>query len=227
MSSENKWVPGGDLEFDQFYGNYCDVVEENTSGTPPVWVHIPRSEVFTLRSSYSGFHDALLKLRGPHTSVDVLAKNKLRAAGEKDLRAFNREFIVNSRYVTDEQREELGCPVHDTTRTRIGTPKTVPLLTSLRAMSGHAVELRFQDETTPDTTAIPYGMNGCLLNYAWGPEKIDDPALLKETALMTHTPYTLTLPPAAEGSFLSCYVRWQNETGDLGKPSAIQHIVVS
>ncbi|MDR1095731.1 MAG: hypothetical protein LBL31_05030 [Spirochaetaceae bacterium] len=227
MAHGDDFIPRSDLEFDQFFGHYCDVVDENTSGTSPLWPHIPRSAALTLRSSYSGFHKAYLKLQGPHTSGDVLAKKELKTAGEKELRAFNREYILSSRNVTDDQRRDIGCPVHDTTRTRIGTPKTVPLLTSLRAMSGHAVELRFQDETTPDTTAIPYGMNGCLLNYAWGPEKIEDPALLKETALMTHTPYTLTLPPAAEGSFLSCYVRWQNETGDLGKPSAIQHIVVS
>jgi hypothetical protein len=31
----------------------------------------------------------------------------------------------------------------------------------------------------------------------------------------------------AEGKYLSCYARWQNETGHLGKPSAIQHIAIS
>jgi hypothetical protein len=35
------------------------------------------------------------------------------------------------------------------------------------------------------------------------------------------------LPPEAEGSFLSCYTCWQNERGDLGKPSDIHHIVVA
>jgi hypothetical protein len=227
MSSKNKLVPGPDIEFDQFFEHYCEVAVENTSGTTPVWPHIPKTEALTLRSDYIFWHEAYLKLQGPHTSGDVLAKQELRAAAEKDLRAFNREYILFSRKVTDAQRKDLGCPVHDTHPTHIGTPKTVPLLTSLRTMSGHAVEIRFQDETTPDSTALPYGTNGCLLNYAWGPEKIEDLALLKETALMTHTPFTLALPPEAEGATLSCYIRWQNETGHLGKPGEVHHIVVT
>jgi hypothetical protein len=97
----------------------------------------------------------------------------------------------------------------------------------LRAAGGYAVELRFQDEAAPDSTAIPYGMNGCLLNYVWGPEKIGDRALLKEAVLMTRSPYVLSLPPQAEGAFLSCCARWQNKTGRLGKPGDIRHIAVS
>jgi hypothetical protein len=225
--SSDKLVPGPDIEFDKFFGHYVDVTVENVSGTSPVWPHIPKTEAFTLRSSYEGWHEAFLKLQGPHTSGDVLAKQEMRVIVEKEIRAFNREYILYSKHVTDAQRRDIGCPVHDTTHTRIGTPKTMARVTGLRAVGGHAVEIRFQDETTPDSTAIPYGMNGCLLNYAWGPEKIDDIALLKETALMTHTPFTLVLPPAASGATLSCSTRWQNETGDLGMPDEIHYIVVS
>ncbi|MDR1096078.1 MAG: hypothetical protein LBL31_06790 [Spirochaetaceae bacterium] len=221
------WIPRPDSHFDAFFGHYAATAVKNTSGTPPVWPHIPKTVALALQSGYTVWHEAYHKLAGPHTSGDVLAKKELKIAGEKDLQAFNREFIVTSRYVTDEQRRDIGCPVHDTTRTRIGTPRTVALLTGLRATGGSAVELRFRDEATPDSTAIPYGMGGCLLNYAWGPEKINDHALLTKTVLMTRTPYTLVLPPAASGATLSCCARWQNKTGHLGKPSAIHHIVVS
>jgi hypothetical protein len=44
---------------------------------------------------------------------------------------------------------------------------------------------------------------------------------------MTRNPWTLELPPEAEGKFLSCTVRWQSETGVLGARGDIQHVVIA
>jgi hypothetical protein len=65
------------------------------------------------------------------------------------------------------------------------------------------------------------------LYYAWGPEKLINRALMSETRPMTHTPFLLSLPPEAAGNYLSCYTRWQNETGWLGRPGAIQHTLIA
>jgi hypothetical protein len=43
---------------------------------------------------------------------------------------------------------------------------------------------------------------------------------------MTHSPFIHTLPPDAQANFLSCAARWQNEKGELGPWSDIQHVVV-
>jgi hypothetical protein len=51
-------------------------------------------------------------------------------------------------------------------------------------------------------------MNGCLLNYTAGAEKVTDYALVKETQLRTRSPFTLSLGPEAEEKFLSCATRW-------------------
>jgi hypothetical protein len=88
------------------------------------------------------------------------------------------------------------------------------------------VEIRSHDEATPDSRAIPYGYNGCLLRYDWGPEPITDRALLAKSLLITRFPYTLILPPEAEGFRLSCTLYWQSR--DLvGAPSAIESVVIS
>jgi hypothetical protein len=67
------------------------------------------------------------------------------------------------------------------------------------------------------------------LNFTWGAEKITDYALLKDTKLMTRSrsPFTLSLPPEAEGKFFSGACRWQNERGELGPWGDIQQISVS
>jgi hypothetical protein len=194
-----------------------------TAGT---WTHIPPVKVTTLNQHQTGFHAAYVKTLGPHTSVDTEAKNEAHRAAAKFVRQFDQQYLKFDP-ITKEDLNALGLPIPDPTHTPIGDPKTRPLLTELRALGGFEIELRFQDEETPDSSAIPYGMNGCLLNYTWGPEKVEDYALLKETCLMTRSPFVLSLPPEAEGKFLSCYARWQNETGHLGKPSEIQHIAIS
>jgi hypothetical protein len=56
----------------------------------------------------------------------VIAKNEARAAGEDELRAFNRQYILNAREVTNAQRLDLGCPVHDTHPTPVPRPKAEP-----------------------------------------------------------------------------------------------------
>jgi hypothetical protein len=89
------------------------------------------------------------------------------------------------------------------------------------------VELRFHDEKTPESRAIPKGYNGCLLRYAYGPERITDRALLTTTKLMTRSPFTLNLPSDAERMYLSCEACWQNGKGHLGQAGEMQSVVVA
>jgi hypothetical protein len=224
MAHKKDPVPGADAEFDGWLTNQVNYV--NTMVTAGTWTHIPADKVTALNKHQTDWHTAYVKTLGPHTSVDTEAKNEAHQAAAHFTRQFDQQFLKYDP-VTKQDRVAMGLPILDTTHSTIGDPKTRPVVTELRALGGFAVEIRFQDEETPDSTAIPYGMNGCLLNYAWGPEKIEDYASIKETRLMTRSPFDLVLPPEAEGKYLSCYARWQNETGHLGKPSEIQHIAIS
>jgi hypothetical protein len=44
---------------------------------------------------------------------------------------------------------------------------------------------------------------------------------------MTRSPWVVTLPPEAEGKFLSCATRWQNEKAKLGPWTEILHTVIA
>jgi hypothetical protein len=116
------WVCGPDEKFEAQYKKYCKVVMTNTTGSNPVWSHIPADRVTELTDGYANFYTALGKLSGPHTSGDVLAKNEARAEGEEILRDFNRSYILNAREVTNAQRLDVGCPVHDKNHTPVPTP---------------------------------------------------------------------------------------------------------
>jgi hypothetical protein len=224
MAHTQDFIPSRDAEFDGWLANLTGYVDAKvTAGT---WTHIPADKATALKGHSADWRDAYGKTTGPHTSVDTEAKNEARKAAE----AFARQFVA--RYlkfdpVTNEDRTAMNLRNRDTTHTAIGTPTTRALITGLKALGGFQVEIRFQDEATPNSRAIPYGYNGCLLNFTWGAEKVTDYAALTQTKLMTHSPFALTLPPEAEGKFFSCATRWQNERGDLGPWGEIQHTAVS
>jgi hypothetical protein len=100
--------------------------------------------------------------------------------------------------VSNEARLALVIPNRDIYHTSIGKPKTRVLIVGMKSMGGFQVEICFQDEATPGSRAVPYG---CLLRYAWGPEKITDHAALTQTQLMTHSPWVISLPLKPKGNF--------------------------
>jgi hypothetical protein len=55
----------------------------------------------------------------------VEAKTEEREKSEDILRAFNRQYILYAKEVTDAQRVEIGCPVHDTTPSVIPRPNAI------------------------------------------------------------------------------------------------------
>jgi hypothetical protein len=224
MAHNKDYIPDRDAEFDGWLANLTGYVDGRTASG--AWTHIPADKVTALKGHNTAWHAAYVKTLGPHTAVDTKAKNDARKAAEAFARRFVQQYLMFDP-VTNEDRTAMRLHNKDTTHTVIGAPATRALITDLKALGGFRVEIRFQDEATPNSKAIPYGDNGCLLNYTWGPEKKLDYAALTQTKLMTRSPFVLTLPPEAEGKFLSCSSRRQNERGDLGPWGEVQHISVS
>jgi hypothetical protein len=117
--------------------------------------------------------------------------------------------------------------VKDPKPTPIPVPATRVVITDIRALGGFQVRVWFRDEQTPNNHAIPYGFNGCLLNYNYSKEHVTDVLALKESKLLTRSPETITLPPDAQTCYFSCVGRWQNNKGELGPWGDIESVVVS
>ncbi|MDR0540314.1 MAG: hypothetical protein LBG74_07435 [Spirochaetaceae bacterium] len=225
MPHTRDFVPARDAEFDGWLANLTGYVEAKSGGASPLWTHIPADKITALKGQNAEWHAAFAKMLGPHTSVDTEAKNEARRAVEAFVRQFVAQYLKFDP-VTNEDRTAMHLHNRDNTHSSIGKPTTRALISELKGLGGFRTEVRFHDETTPGSHAIPYGMNGALLNFAFGAEKITDYELLKNTMLMTRSPFTLPLGPDAEGAFLSCAARWQNEKGELGPWGEVLHIVV-
>ncbi|MDR0376038.1 MAG: hypothetical protein LBH85_10045 [Treponema sp.] len=225
MPHSSNFTYAGDADFDSGLENLVDYVVAKTSGGSPAWPHVPQSAVASLASARAAWRAAYQKTFGAHTPVDTEAKNDARKAAAAITRPFIAQYLMFPP-VSNEDRTAMRLHNRDTRPTPIGEPKTRPVITDIRALGGFQVKIWFRDETTPDSRAIPYGCNGCLLNFAWSREQIGDVSALTQTKLLTHSPFTLTFPPEAQANFLSCAARWQNEKGELGPWSDIQHVVI-
>ena len=116
------FIPSSDIEFDAFLRRYCQIVNQKTSGSPPEWTHIPAARVTELNDARTDWSAAWAKLEGPHTAADVLAKS----TAKKSLQAFNNQYVLYAREVSDAERRELGAHVHDTKPTTVPRPTAQP-----------------------------------------------------------------------------------------------------
>jgi hypothetical protein len=220
-NSTKNYIPDRDAEFDGWLENLSNYVGDQTT-----WTHIPVAKVTALGVNREAWHAAYVKMLAPHTAVDTEAKNAVRAATEGFVRPFVAQYLKFDP-VTDEDRTAMNLHNRDTTPTSVGVPTTQPEFKNMKALGGYEIEIRFHDAAPATGKAIPYGYAGCLLNYAWGADQQTNTEALRDSKLMTRTPWTLSLPSAAKQSYLSCALRWQNKKGELGPWGEIQTVVVA
>jgi hypothetical protein len=161
---------------------------------------------------------------GNHGKVDVAEKNAAKDALMRKARLITKLYIAWNPKASDALREEAGVTVHDGARTSVPVPKTRPEF-NLKVLDIMRVQIEFHDQGS-ESRAIPYGYNGAVFCYVTGGEAVKDYAALTKSALLTHSPGTLTLPPETEGKTLSGALMWQNEKGEKGPWSEIQSIII-
>ena len=123
---EHDYIPQNDYEFDAFYKNYCVIVGKRTSGTPPVWPHIPLDRTIELNTGYTAWDTAWKAYQADSTKILNAAKETAKKAGAKLVRDFTNEFIRYSSQVSDDDRRLLGVHVPDPTPTPVPVPPTRP-----------------------------------------------------------------------------------------------------
>jgi len=224
--SHGDWIPHPDADFDGFFFNLKEYVNEKTSGTSPEWTHIPQAKVQELNARYDAWHTAYIKMLGPRSPVDTMFKNDERKASEEFLRPFNAQYLQFDP-VTNEDRRVMGVHNKDKNPSSLPKPSTRVIIDRVEAIGSTRVRIWFRDETEEKSQAIPYGDNGALLNSATLPEAVKDPEALPDTQLMTRSPWTKQLPPDAVGKWFSCSARWQSDKSELGPLGAVHSVMVT
>ncbi|MDR0598979.1 MAG: hypothetical protein LBG84_02695 [Treponema sp.] len=222
MAEHGDYLPGKEAALIDWLDNFVEKLQAH--GTE--W-QIPPGEAAEVEALTTEFKVRRAKCAGPDRSKALVSeKDAVKEALIARVRTMVK-FRFNNPIISDADRVSAGLHPRDRTRTPVPVPATRCLIADVKPLGGFRVEIRFQDEAAPESRAIPYGCNGALLNYAFGPEKEMDYDRLLHSALLTNNPWVLTLPPGAEGAFLSLACRWQNNKGELGPWSEIMYIAVS
>jgi hypothetical protein len=107
-----KMVPNGDGEFLEWGDVFCVYLRDKVDG----W-GIPAAAVAALEGFRTEYRRAYAAAQDPnHGKADTHAKNEARAAYETDIRRFIQEYIAFNHLVSDDDRINLGVPVHSASR---------------------------------------------------------------------------------------------------------------
>jgi hypothetical protein len=214
------FIPQGDEEFLAWSRNFIALIVVNMTA----W-GIPQAVVTLLQSLFDDYEAKLTAAKsGNHGKVDIAAKNAAKKALMHEERSVVKTYIAWNPAVSDAQKQDLGVTVYDGTRTSIPDPKTRPEF-SFKVLDLMRVQIDFHDQGRPNR-AIPYGYNGAVFCYITADTAITDYAALTQSVLLTRSPWTLTLPPDAEGKVLSGALMWQNEKGKKGPWSEILSVII-
>jgi hypothetical protein len=228
MARYESWMPRSKKKFHDFANKFCDKVEElaDVLGLSLTDKNRLASLLIAFNEAYATATDP--ETRGPAATILLNAAMKALDAQMRHIKRSYIEPALDNGLITLAQYIGFGLTPADDESTPVADPESRALLYGVQAVGGFAVRFHFRDEHIEHSQAVLPGCNGCVVFYAYGPEKIDDVTQLIKTKLFTSSPARIQLPPDAEGQWLSMAPRWQlNKDGILGPWGPIEHVRVT
>jgi hypothetical protein len=149
------------------------------------------------------------------------AKKKL----TKDVRAAVLRYLTYNPDVTDKDRDDLGIPIHKTTRTPAPVAETFPdfdIDTSIIC----CLIIHFFDRGQKKTKAKPPGQHGAEIRWMISEVPMVDANELIHSSFDTRTPFTLEFGGHERGKTVYFALRWENTRGQKGHWSPIQNAFI-
>jgi hypothetical protein len=169
---------------------------------------------------------ALATNNSTKTKSTVADKNAKRALMVANARLLS-NIVQAYPLTTNQQRQDLGLTVRDTSGSPIGPPSTSPIVSPLNT-SNTRVNFRFADELTPASRSKPFGAVALQLFAKVGtvpPVGINDCSLIGTYTNNTTGPGSAAcqaiFAPADAGKTAYMYGRWINRRGEVGPPSPL------
>lgn len=159
------------------------------------------------------------------TAATVIAKNESMSEYQSGIRTFLKSYITYNAAVTDEDRRNMGLPIHKKGRTMMAAPTTVPEC-KVGIPSPGILEIRFY---APDVYGRkkPDGVHGCELKWIFSDTVVSNWSQLTNAEFITHTPFRLSFDGDQRGRRIWFALRWENTRGVKGPWSEIFDTVVA
>jgi hypothetical protein len=214
------YIPESDAGFNSWQVNLMS----NVASRAPR-LNIPLDEVAAVQTKQSRWTTAYAAVLNPATCTKgaVTEKQEARKDYEAALRRLVRTYLTYNPALSDQDREDMGLPIHKTTHTDAPVATTIPYVVVILNLIRH---LRFDFSGSEGSKAKPEGQHGMELAARIGGEKPAGVHELTRSYFDTHTPLTIEFTEADRGQTFWYAVRWENTTGEKGPWSEIMSAVI-
>jgi hypothetical protein len=217
------YIPAPDDEFDTYFREQFAPFAQGNIGALGL-SGADATELTTVTNAWGYAWPAFNNAKAAFESATE-DKDQKRADAEAVLRRLAQK-VQNTPGVTDAQKASLGITIRKTTKTPVGVPTTVPVLTRTDTSTRAILRLFFADATTPETKAKPPGVQGCEIREQIGGTAPVNPNAMAFLAIETRTPYRADFEAGDVGKTVYFAFRWLNTKGQPGPWSQIYNAVV-
>jgi hypothetical protein len=190
-------------------------------------IEFPPNVYQDLNTLYDDFTQKLQIAESPttRTKAAVQAKVDARKILEQTLRQAIREYLTNNHLLTDPDRDNLGLPIHKTTRTPAPIATTYPEF-EVDSSTIRRLTIHYHDQGSAKSKAKPVGQHGAEIRWMMSETPIIDVVDLKNSAFDTKTPFMLEFEGHDRGKTVYFCLRWENTRGEKGPWSEIESAFV-
>ncbi|MDR0289991.1 MAG: hypothetical protein LBI06_03565 [Treponema sp.] len=227
MGRKTDYIPANAGKFNEFFIKMCKYTTQRASGAGAVWKHITKEDLDVLNNGYFAWGTAYGGfLEDPHRPSKIQSRRDAQKTAASFLREFVNRFLRHAP-VTDEDRVEMGIPVRDTIKTRIGPPSEIAEF-KVKLRDVRQLLLRFKVSGAA-TKAKPYGYQGVAIRYLAlektekAPESIDE---LVEKDNASRSPHLMTFADECRGKKVYMALQWLNGKFEGGPWSEIESAIV-
>jgi hypothetical protein len=214
------YIPSSDAAFFEWEKILLPYILQNYSK----WsIPSPQTTLAPLAAEFEAAYEAC---QNPNRGkLDTQKKNEARSKLEKDLRVYNKAYLLYNPAVTDDDRTAMGLPIHKGTRSPIQKPETAPQLlpdTGTRRI----IKVYYKDEGT-SRRGKPGGVKGIEIKWAKLREPPKDIADLVNSAFDTKPPLALEFQEHERGEKVFMCGRWEiHREGGKGPWGNIEEVII-
>jgi hypothetical protein len=214
------FLPKGDKELNEWGQNFVQVLAKIMKR-----IEFPEEAYDELVMLQNLFSQRLFLADAPETrtKATIREKNEAHKYLDKSIRQATAEHLTYNRMVSNSDRENLGLPVHKTSRTRAPVASTYPWVHVLSDTIRHITINYGSSETSK---AKPEGQHGVELVWEIAQEKPAHMYKLTHSVFDTHSPVVLEFDEEDRGKTLFFALRWENTRGEKGPWTEIMHVVI-
>jgi hypothetical protein len=207
------YVPSQAARYDVFFKNLVQYVNEKCGGQSPEWTHIPSGAVTALITVYADWHTAYVVTLKPCTSQEKAEKRRLQVSSAKSLRAFVNAYLRFHPDVTDEDKENMGLTVPDSTRTPVVAPEDGPDYEVVQFGSGR-LGIVYRNGSKGKKGSRPPGVTGARIYYGVFDSPVTDQSQLPASVWATRCPHSITFREGDRGKRAYFALKWEIQKGN-------------